>query len=77
MAYGVRIDRFSSLDHLTAKQLADDETVLEVLRHCKRVSTFEMSGTVAVRGAVIRLQRAGKITLTDQPYPWHGVTVNG
>lgn len=75
--YSVRLDRFSSVDHLTKKQLQDDETVLTVLRQCKRVSTFELSASASVRDAIERLRDAGKITLTELPYPWHGVTING
>lgn len=74
--YGVRLDRFSTIDHLTKKQLQDDELVLEVLRKFPRVSTFEMSENVAVRGAVERLIRAKKIEYNDKHgYPWHGITV--
>lgn len=74
--YGVRLDRFSSIDHLTKKQLQDDDTVLEVLRRCPRVSTFEMSESVAVRSAVERLIRSKKIEYNDKyGYPWHGITV--
>lgn len=76
MSYGVRLDRFSSIDHLTKKQLQDDDTVLEVLRRCPRVSTFEMSESVAVRSAVERLIRSKKIEYNDKyGYPWHGITV--
>jgi hypothetical protein len=75
MSYGVRIDRFSSVDHLTSKQLQDDALVLSVLRECKRVSTFEMSGNAAVRSAIHRLRRAGKIKMVNDAYPWHGITV--
>jgi hypothetical protein len=75
MTYGVRLDRFSSLDHLSKVQLQDDDTVLAVLRKCPRVSTFEMSESVRVRGAVERLERCGKIKLTQEPYPWIGVEV--
>lgn len=74
--YGVRLDRFSSIDHLTKQQLQDDDTVLEVLRRCPRVSTFEMSESVAVRSAVERLIRSKKIEYNDKyGYPWHGITV--
>lgn len=73
--YGWRIDRFSTIDHLTEKQLKDDELVLSVLRESPRVSTFEMSGMKGVYRAIRRLERAGRIRLTDMPYPWHGVEI--
>lgn len=75
MTYGVRLDRFSSLDHLTRKQLENDELVLSVLSECKRVSTFEMSENTGVRSAVTRLQRSGKIKFTELPYPWCGIEI--
>jgi NADPH-dependent glutamate synthase beta subunit-like oxidoreductase len=73
--YGWRVDRFSTIDHLTAKQLDHDETVLAVLRESPRVSTFEMSEMKGVYHAIRRLERAGRIRLTDMPYPWHGVEI--
>jgi hypothetical protein len=74
--YGVRLDRFSSIDDLSKKQLQDDDLVMSILRKCKRVSTFEMSDNAAVRSAVTRLKKAGKIELNDKlGYPWHGITI--
>lgn len=75
MTYGIRLDRFSSIDHLTKVQLKNDDIVLGVLRECKRVSTFEMSENTAVRSAVYRLERARKIKFTELPYPWLGIEV--
>ena len=69
------IDRFSSIDHLTKRQLADDDLVLTTLRMTPRVSTFEMLENIAVRRAVERLIKKGVIQLNnDLGYPWHGIT---
>ena len=43
------LDRFSSIDHLTKRELADDDVVMHALRSTPRVSTFEMSETPSVR----------------------------
>lgn len=75
MTHVIRLDRFSSLDHLTKDQLQHDDTVLSVLRKRPRVSTFEMSESARVRGTVERLERCGKIRLVQEPYPWIGVEV--
>ena len=77
MKYRWHIDRFSTIDHLSKKQLANDETVLAVLRQTPRVSTFEMSEMKGVYHAIRRLERAGRIQLDtiDLGYPWHHVKV--
>lgn len=70
------IDRFSSIDHLSKRELADDDLVLQALRSMPRVSTFEMSENVGVRNAVERLIKKGAIRFNkDLGYPWHGITI--
>ena len=66
------LDRFSSIDHLTKRELADDDVVMHALRSTPRVSTFEMSETPSVRNAVERLVKKGFITLDTKSvgYPW-------
>ncbi len=66
------IDRFSSIDHLTKRDLADDDVVMRALHSTPRVSTFEMSENIGVRNAIERLERAGKIIMDTESvgYPW-------
>jgi NADPH-dependent glutamate synthase beta subunit-like oxidoreductase len=74
---GFHIDRFSTVDHLTNKQLKDDATVLAVLRKTPRVSCFEMSEMKGVYRAIRRLEALGKITTDGNKleYPWIAVTI--
>jgi len=71
----VFIDRFSSIDHLTKRQLSDDDLVMTALRMTPRVSTFEMSENITVRRAVERLIKKGAIRFNNElGYPWHGIS---
>lgn len=46
--------------------------VLEALRTCPRVSTWDMSECPWLRDCIDILKRGGKITEdSSEPYPWH------
>lgn len=76
MTQRVHIDRFSSLDHLPAKDRGNDIVVLGTLNNAKRFSCFEASECPALARTINRLRDAGHIKLTDElGYPWHAVEI--
>jgi hypothetical protein len=52
--------------------------VLAALSKDPRISTFDMSELLWLRGCIDTLERTGRITEdTSEPYPWHKFNVVG
>jgi len=77
MSYRVYVDCFTSLDDLKPKERRDPEAVLDVLRHAKRFSVWDMDN-LDLANTVTGLIRSGRITTDPDAigFPWTAVTVN-
>lgn len=69
---GFHIDSFSGPASDLKGAARTPENVLEALRRCPRVSTFDMSENYRwLPDCIQRLKAAGKIVEVESAYPWH------
>lgn len=67
----VHVCRFSSLDHLTKKQLKNNRLVLSVLQRSGRFSYWEVSERKEIAQAISGLEHHGYIETGQAEFPWY------